>query len=89
MDMIEEVVDDTAAVNFRFRFNQQPGRFIITLNDVSKSYGSLEILKDTSISIERRDKIALIGANGKGKSTLLRIISKKNPLMENERWVIM
>src|SRR5688572_1602960 len=84
MDMIEEVVDDTAAVNFKFKFNQQPGRFIVTLNNVSKSYGSLEILKDTSIAIERGDKIALIGANGKGKSTLLRIISNSEPV-EGER----
>jgi ATP-binding cassette subfamily F protein 3 len=80
LDMIEEVVDDTAAVNFKFRFKQQPGRFIVTLKNVSKSYGSLEILKDTSISIERGDKIALIGANGKGKSTLLRIISNTEPV---------
>ena len=75
MDMIEEVVDDSAAVNFRFTFNQQAGRYIINLKHVSKSYGPLEILKDTSVSIEKTDKIALIGANGKGKSTLLRIIA--------------
>lgn len=80
MDMIEEVVDDTAAVNFRFKFKQQPGRYIITLNGVSKSYGPLEILKNTSINIERGDKIALIGANGKGKSTLLRIIAGEEPI---------
>jgi ATP-binding cassette subfamily F protein 3 len=80
MDMIDEVVDDTAAVNFKFKFNQQPGRFIVTLKDVSKSYGPLEILRDTSIAIERGDKIALIGANGKGKSTLLRIISNTEPV---------
>ncbi len=80
LDMIEEVVDDTAAVNFRFKFNQQPGRFIITLNNVSKSYGDLQILKNTSASIERTDKIALIGANGKGKSTLLRIIAGEEPV---------
>jgi ATP-binding cassette subfamily F protein 3 len=80
MDMIEEVVDDTAAVNFRFTFNQQPGRFIITLNNISKSYGPLQILKDTSVSIEKTDKIALIGANGKGKSTLLRIIAGEEPI---------
>ena len=84
IDLIEEVVDDTAAVNFRFRFNQQPGRFICTLKDVSKSYGPLEILKNTSISIERGDKIALVGANGKGKSTLLRIVAGTEPV-EGER----
>ncbi|HEY5745805.1 MAG TPA: ABC-F family ATP-binding cassette domain-containing protein [Chryseolinea sp.] len=80
MDLVEEVVDDTAAVNFKFKFNQQPGRFIVTLKDVSKAYGPLEILKHTSISIERGDKIALIGANGKGKSTLLRILSSTEPV---------
>lgn len=84
MDKIEEVVDDTAAVNFRFRFSQQPGRFIVTLKDISKSYGSLEILRNTSASIERGDKIALIGANGKGKSTLLRIIAGQESV-EGER----
>jgi ATP-binding cassette, subfamily F, member 3 len=84
LDLVEEVTDDTAAVNFRFRFNQQPGRFIISLKDISKSYGPLEILKHTSVSIERTDKIALIGANGKGKSTLLRIIAGEEPI-EGER----
>jgi ATP-binding cassette, subfamily F, member 3 len=84
MDMIEEVVDDTAAVNFKFKFSQQPGRFIVTLKNISKSYGPLELLKNTSISIERGDKIALIGANGKGKSTLMRIISDTEPV-EGER----
>jgi len=80
LDLIEEVVDDTAAVNFKFKFSQQPGRFIVTLKNVSKSYGTLELLRNTSISIERGDKIALIGANGKGKSTLLRIISNTEPV---------
>lgn len=84
MDMIEEVVDDTASVNFRFNFNQQPGRYIVTLNNISKAYGDLEILRDTSVSIERGDKIALIGANGKGKSTLLRIIDGDEKI-EGER----
>lgn len=84
MDMIDEIVDDSAAVNFKFRFSQQPGRFIVTLKNISKAYGSLQLLNDTSISIERGDKIALIGANGKGKSTLLRILAGTE-LVEGER----
>ncbi len=75
MELIEEVVDDSAAVNFKFKFKQPSGRHVVTLKDVSKSYGSLNILKHTDAVIERGDKIALIGANGKGKSTLLRILS--------------
>ncbi len=80
MDKVEEVIDDTAAVNFRFRFSQQPGRYIMRLEGISKAYGPTEILRDTSAAIERTDKIALIGANGKGKSTLLRIIAGTEPV---------
>jgi ATP-binding cassette subfamily F protein 3 len=75
MDMIEEVVSDVAEVNFRFTFKQPSGRHVVTLKDISKAYGPLDILTKTNATIERGDKIALIGANGKGKSTLLRIIA--------------
>lgn len=80
MDLIEEVVDDMAYVNFKFKFKQPSGRHVVTLRDVSKSYGPIEILNKTSAAIERGDKIALIGANGKGKSTLLRILSGSEPV---------
>ncbi|WP_304516930.1 ABC-F family ATP-binding cassette domain-containing protein [Cecembia rubra] len=74
MDRVAEVVDDNIAVNFKFKFSQKSGRDVVVLDHVSKAYGNLCILKNTSARIERGDKIALIGANGKGKSTLLRII---------------
>jgi ATP-binding cassette, subfamily F, member 3 len=84
MEKIEEVVDDNAYVNFKFTFKQQSGRHIINLHDVSKSYGDVHILSHANAAIERGDKIALIGANGKGKSTLLRIIAGTEPI-EGER----
>lgn len=74
MERVSEVVDDNIAVNFKFKFSKKSGRDVVVLDHVSKSYGNLTILKDTSARIERGDKIALIGANGKGKSTLLRVI---------------
>ncbi|MEQ9404554.1 MAG: ATP-binding cassette domain-containing protein [Cyclobacteriaceae bacterium] len=74
MERIEEVVDENAQVNFRFNFNTKSGRHVKRLIDISKSYGDLNILNHSSTGIERGDKIALIGANGKGKSTLLRIV---------------
>lgn len=86
MDLIEEVVNDVAEINFRFTFKQPSGRQVITLKDISKAYGPLQILKNTSTLIERGDKIALIGANGKGKSTLLRIIANQEPI-EGERTI--
>ena len=75
MDVIEDIVDENAVVNFKFTFKNKSGRHVIRLEDVSKSYGDLKILESTTANIERGDKIALIGANGKGKSTLLRIIA--------------
>lgn len=75
MDRVEEVIDENAQVNFKFNFSTKSGRHVKRLLDVSKSYGDLTILSRASIGIERGDKIALIGANGKGKSTLLRIIA--------------
>jgi ATP-binding cassette subfamily F protein 3 len=80
MDLVEEVIDDSAAVNFKFKFKQPSGRHVVTLKDVSKAYGTNEILKHTTAAIERGDKVALIGANGKGKSTLLRILSGTEPV---------
>lgn len=74
MDKVEDVIEENAAVNFKFNFGKQSGRHVAILEDVSKSYPGIEILKNANATIERGDKIALIGANGKGKSTLLRII---------------
>jgi ATP-binding cassette subfamily F protein 3 len=86
MDIVNEVVSDVAEVNFKFTFKQTSGRHVVTMKDISKSYGPLEILKHTSATIERGDKIALIGANGKGKSTLLRIIANTEPV-DGERTI--
>jgi ATP-binding cassette subfamily F protein 3 len=80
LDMIEEVVNDVAAINFKFHFKQPSGRHVVTLNEVSKAYGDLNILQHTQAKIERGDKIALIGANGRGKSTLLRILAGTEPV---------
>ncbi|UBM59830.1 ABC-F family ATP-binding cassette domain-containing protein [Marinilongibacter aquaticus] len=75
MDLIDDVISDDAKVHFRFKFGTQPGRHVMRLEDISKAYGEKRILQNTTANIERGDKIALIGANGKGKSTLLRIIA--------------
>ncbi|WP_234735049.1 ABC-F family ATP-binding cassette domain-containing protein [Tellurirhabdus bombi] len=75
MDVIDPVLEENARVNFRFNFSTQPGRHILHLEDVTKAYGEKKILTHTTARLERGDKIALIGANGRGKSTLLRIIA--------------
>lgn len=75
MERVEDVDDDNPSVNFSFKFSKQSGRHVIRMEQVSKSYPNLPILSNTSATIEKGDKIALIGANGRGKSTLLRIIA--------------
>mmetsp|Transcript_6174 Transcript_6174/g.13869 ORF Transcript_6174/g.13869 Transcript_6174/m.13869 type:complete len:456 (+) Transcript_6174:1200-2567(+) len=75
MNKIATPATQTASVRFKFNIHQQPGRVVASLTHVEKSFGSLVILENVSATIERGDKIALIGANGKGKSTLLRIIA--------------
>lgn len=84
IEVLEDVVDETARVNFKFNFNTQSGRHVADLEDVSKAYGPVQILKRSTAKIERGDKIALIGANGRGKSTLLRILNGTEPI-EGER----
>lgn len=78
MEKVEEVDDDNPEVNFNFNFSKASGRHVVTLKNISKSYPNIDILSHTDGLIEKGDKIALIGANGKGKSTLLRIIAQED-----------
>jgi ATP-binding cassette, subfamily F, member 3 len=75
LDRIEDVEIERPNMKINFAVEKQPGRTIVTLKHISKSFKDVEIVKNTGAEIERGDKIALIGANGKGKSTLLRIIA--------------
>ena len=75
LDRIEEPNVERPNIKINFRIDKTPGKVLVELKDVSKSFGDNIIVEHTGAEIERGDKIALIGANGKGKSTLLRIIA--------------
>jgi len=75
LERVDDVDDDNPSVNFSFRFSKQSGRHVITLEHITKKFPTIDILTNAEAVIEKGDKIALIGANGKGKSTLLRIIA--------------
>jgi len=75
LERIEDVAADDAKVNIKFNFTVTPGRHILRMEHVGKKYGEKIIFRDTHVHIERGDKIALIGANGKGKSTLMRLVA--------------
>ena len=86
LDVIEAPDGTMPVMNINFDIAVQPGKIICTLKDVSKSYGALTILDHADAEINRGDKIALIGANGKGKSTLLRIITGQESYEGERKW---
>ncbi|HSR37399.1 MAG TPA: ABC-F family ATP-binding cassette domain-containing protein [Phnomibacter sp.] len=86
LERIEDVELERPNIKINFLVGQQPGRTICTLKHVSKSFGDIKILDDSSVEIFRGDKVALIGANGKGKSTLLRIIAGTEPISGQRIW---
>ncbi len=79
LDKVEDVDSMGGEINVRFEMDKQPGKLISKLDIQDKAYGDLKILGKTESTILRGDKIALIGANGRGKSTLLRMIFGSEP----------
>ncbi len=86
LDRIENVELERPNMRINFAIDKTPGKIVATLKHVSKSFGTTKILEDTGAEIDRGDKIALIGANGKGKSTLLRIIADTEPFFGEREW---
>jgi len=74
IERIEVDEDDTAVMNIRFPISIQPGKVVIEAEGVSKRYEKKEVLKDVDLLVERGSKIAFVGQNGQGKSTLAKII---------------
>ena len=75
LEKVDVVESDGPKVNLRFSISKESGKIVMDLDNITKHFGDNHILTNTSGQIIRKDKIALIGANGKGKSTLLRIIA--------------
>ncbi|MFT3981269.1 MAG: ABC-F family ATP-binding cassette domain-containing protein [Ferruginibacter sp.] len=86
LERIEDVEIERPNIKINFAVERQPGKIICTLKQVSKSFKDVEIVKDTAAEIDRGDKIALIGANGKGKSTMLRIIAGVESFEGQREW---
>jgi len=86
LDRIEDVEIERPNMRINFAVERQPGKIICTLKHISKRFKDVEIVKNTGAEIDRGDKIALIGANGKGKSTLLRIIAGAENFEGEREW---
>jgi len=74
LDIIEVDVEDQAVMNVRFPISVTPGKIILELDQLSKSYGDHQVLNGINLLLERDSKTAFVGQNGQGKSTLAKMI---------------
>jgi ATP-binding cassette, subfamily F, member 3 len=86
IDRIENVEMERPDMRIQFRIDRPPGKVLVQLKDASKNFGENQIILHAEAEIERGDKIALIGANGKGKSTVLRIVAGTEPFNGERIW---
>ena len=74
-----EIPVEEHAIHFSFPQPQPSGRTVVEVAGLAKNYGAKQVLEDVSFTIERGDRIALVGVNGAGKSTMIRMLSGMEP----------
>lgn len=77
LDIIEVDELDTSSIKLRFPPSPRSGNYPVIMEDLEKKYGEKTIFKDVNLTVERGDKIAFVGKNGEGKSTMVRCIMKE------------
>jgi len=79
VELIEVDQDDNQAMNVRFAISKEPGKIVFEADELSKSYGEKQVLENVNLLIERNSKIAFVGQNGQGKSTLAKMMVGEIP----------
>ena len=74
IDRIEVDQDDNSVMTVNFPVSVVPGKVVIETHKVAKNYEKLQVLQNVNLHVERNSKIAFVGQNGQGKSTLAKII---------------
>ena len=74
IDRIEVDQDDNSVMKLNFNISINPGKVVTEIENLSKNYGDNMVLSDVNLLIERKSKIAFVGQNGQGKSTLAKIM---------------
>ncbi len=77
IDRLEIEPEDNQAVLIRFTQVPRSGNVVLEARDIGKCYGELEVLKGVDLSVARGEKIAFVGRNGEGKTTLARILMQE------------
>lgn len=86
IDKIEDVKLERPDLRINFQLEKVPGKVLVELKNATKHFGKIRIVDAAHAEIERGDKIALIGANGKGKSTVLRMVGGTEPFQGERVW---
>jgi len=79
IDRIEVDEDDNSVMSLRFPVSVTPGKVVVEAEKISKNYGDNQVLQEVDLLVEREAKIAFVGQNGQGKSTLAKIIVGEIP----------
>ena len=74
LEILEVDPEDRSALNLRFPPAPRSGSYPVVTNGLSKAYGEHQVFNNASITIERGDKVAFVGKNGEGKSTMVKAI---------------
>ena len=77
LEILEVDEEDTSALRLKFPPSPRSGSYPVTIENVSKAYGEHSVFRNANLMIERGDKIAFVGKNGEGKSTLVKCIMKE------------
>ncbi len=77
LENLEVDEEDTSALRLKFPPSPRSGSYPVTIENVSKAYGDHTVFRNANLMIERGDKIAFVGKNGEGKSTLVKCIMKE------------
>jgi ATP-binding cassette subfamily F protein 3 len=86
LERIEQVEIERPNIKINFKVDTVPGKIICSLENLTKKFGEQVIVQQAQAEINRGDKIALIGANGKGKSTVLRIVAGTESFDGKRQW---
>src|SRR5205809_5493460 len=86
LEKVESAELERPNLKINFRVDKQPGKILASLKDATKKFGDNVIVENSGAEIDRGDKIALIGANGKGKSTVLRMLAGTEPFNGERTW---
>ncbi|AUD12674.1 MULTISPECIES: ribosomal protection-like ABC-F family protein [unclassified Planococcus (in: firmicutes)] len=82
-----DAVEPAYEVDFAFRANPKAGKRFLEVKKLGKSFGDMPLFKNASFTVQHGEKIAVVGANGSGKTTFLKMLAGEEPVSDGELWL--